>query len=248
MLMYGREPSSGICTSPMGHEVNEFPAVLQSKLAKLQDLVETHNAEAASRQKSHYDKTSSERHFIAGDIVWLSIPTAGKLDPRWDGRWHINSVKSPLTVEITDGEKTKTVHVNRVRHRRVPNDTSGNHPSDRRTHQTHQSWEAPTVDHLEIVWSSSQAGAHAISFRWVSISVRIPSWHGLDVYGVLWLIKQFSGIVPLGHYALHVMWMCGCVRGDECRRADNTSGDNWRHDLCTWHMHDQLEHSRTLIT
>ncbi|KAL5497535.1 hypothetical protein EMCRGX_G014021 [Ephydatia muelleri] len=54
MLMYGREPSSGICTSPMGHEVNEFPAVLQSKLAKLQDLVETHNAEAASRQKSHY--------------------------------------------------------------------------------------------------------------------------------------------------------------------------------------------------
>ena len=151
MLMYGREPSSGICTSPMGHEVNEFTAVLQSKLAKLQDLVETHNAEAASRQKSHYDKTSSERHFIAGDIVWLSIPTAGKLDPRWDGRWHINSVKSPLTVEITDGEKTKTVHVNRVRHRWVPNDTSGNHPSNRRTHQTHQSWEAPTVDHLEIV-------------------------------------------------------------------------------------------------
>ena len=48
MLMYGREPSSGICTSPMGHEVHEFPAVLQSKLAKLRDLVETHNAEAAS--------------------------------------------------------------------------------------------------------------------------------------------------------------------------------------------------------
>ena len=116
MLMYGREPSSGICTSPMGHEVHEFPAVLQSKLAKLRDLVETHNAEAASRQKSHYDKTSIERHFIADDRVWLSIPTAGKLDPCWDGRWHINSVKSSLTVEITDGKKTKIVHVNRVRY------------------------------------------------------------------------------------------------------------------------------------
>ena len=48
MLMYGREPSCGICTSPMGYEVNEFPAVLQSRLAKLRDLVKTHNAEAAS--------------------------------------------------------------------------------------------------------------------------------------------------------------------------------------------------------
>ena len=74
--------------------------------------MEAHNAEAACRQKSHYDKTSSERHFVAGDIVWLSIPTAGKLDPRWDGRWRIKSVKSLLTVEITDGEKTKIVHVN----------------------------------------------------------------------------------------------------------------------------------------
>ena len=60
-------------TSPVVHEANQFPAVLQSKLAKLQDLVEAHNAEAACRQKSHYDKTSSECHFVAGDIVWLSM-------------------------------------------------------------------------------------------------------------------------------------------------------------------------------
>ena len=39
MLMYGREPSSGFCTPIMGHEVNVFPAVLQSKL---QDLAKTH--------------------------------------------------------------------------------------------------------------------------------------------------------------------------------------------------------------
>ena len=35
MLMYGREPSSDFCTPPMGHEVNEFQTVLQSKLVKL---------------------------------------------------------------------------------------------------------------------------------------------------------------------------------------------------------------------
>ena len=110
------------------------------KLANLQDLVEAHNAEAACRQKSHYNKTFSERHFVASDIVWLSIPTAGKLDRHWDGRWHIKLVKSPLTVEITDGEKTKIVHVNRVRHRQVPNDTPSNHLS----HQgTYPSWESP---------------------------------------------------------------------------------------------------------
>ena len=79
-------------TSPVGHEVHQFPAVLQSKMAKLQDLVEARNAEAGNRQKAHYDKVSTERHFVAGDRIWLSIPTAGKLDPRWDGRWHIRSI------------------------------------------------------------------------------------------------------------------------------------------------------------
>ena len=53
-------------------------------------------------------------------------------------------------MEITDGKKTRVVHANQVRHRQVSNDTSGNHPLDQKTHQTHQSWEAPSVDHLEI--------------------------------------------------------------------------------------------------
>ena len=87
--MYEKEPSNCIFTSPLGHGANQYPAVLQSKLAKLQDLVEAHNAEAVRRQKSHYDITSTEHHFIASDIVWLSIPTAGKLYFHWDGKWRI---------------------------------------------------------------------------------------------------------------------------------------------------------------
>ena len=116
-------------------------------MAKLQDLVEARNAEAGNRQKAHYDKVSTERHFVAGDRIWLSIPTAGKLDPRWDGRWHIKAVKSPLNLEITDGEKTKVVHVNRVRHRQIPSDKPSKHLPPQGTQLR---WESPSIDHFEI--------------------------------------------------------------------------------------------------
>ncbi|KAL5484446.1 hypothetical protein EMCRGX_G020951 [Ephydatia muelleri] len=56
MLMYGREPSSGVLMQPSGYDVSDFSTVLQSKLSQLQDLVEEHNAEAAHRQKLYYDK------------------------------------------------------------------------------------------------------------------------------------------------------------------------------------------------
>ncbi|KAL5506156.1 hypothetical protein EMCRGX_G007739 [Ephydatia muelleri] len=53
----------------------------------------------------------------------------GKLDPHWDGRRSVRSVKTPLTVEITDGVKTKVVHVNRLRQRIVPDSTNMEEPS-----------------------------------------------------------------------------------------------------------------------
>ena len=51
------------------------------------------------------------RTFKAGDLVWLSIPTASKLDPHWEGGWKANSCKSPVTVEVFDGTRTLVVHV-----------------------------------------------------------------------------------------------------------------------------------------
>ena len=38
-------------------------------------------------------------------------------------------MKTPLTVEITDGVKTKVVHVNRLRQRIVPDSTNMEEPS-----------------------------------------------------------------------------------------------------------------------
>jgi len=54
-------------------------------------------AEKASAQKTLYDIHSTKYSFKAGDLVWLSQPTAGKLDPRWDGSWTVQSIHSPVT-------------------------------------------------------------------------------------------------------------------------------------------------------
>eukprot|EP00731_Ephydatia_muelleri_P002499 Em0001g2499a len=91
-----------------------------AKLADLQDLVEAHIVESAKHHKGAYDQKSAERRFNTGDLVWLSIPTAGKLDPRWEGKWKVKIMRSPVTMEITDGKRTKVVH-----------------------------WEAPLVEHLD---------------------------------------------------------------------------------------------------
>ena len=110
---------------------------MQEKLAELQDLVETNLAEAAARQKMMYDKHSTYRYFDVGDMVWLSVPTAGKLDPRWEGNWMISAVKSPVTIEITDGKRKKVVHVNRLHHRVQPGCDKGEKKRSALTHRHH---------------------------------------------------------------------------------------------------------------
>ena len=90
---------------------------LQAKLSQLMDFVEAHNTQASNQQKQYFDKHTLARTFSVGDPVWLFIPTAGKLDPRWDGKWIIQTVVSPTTYTIHDGLRTKTVHIDRLRQR-----------------------------------------------------------------------------------------------------------------------------------
>ena len=80
-LMYGRQPKSSTFSSFTGYDALHYRGILQAKLAELQDLVEAHIVEAAQCHKGIYDQNSAERSFKIGDLVWLSIPTAGKLDP-----------------------------------------------------------------------------------------------------------------------------------------------------------------------
>ena len=115
MMMYGRQPKHSDLLNPTAFNAQSYPAYLQDKLANLQDFVESNLAAAADQQKSSYDAHSSLRNFNIGDHVCLSVPTAGKLDPQWKGNWTIKSIKSPVNVEITDGQQSRVVHIDHVR-------------------------------------------------------------------------------------------------------------------------------------
>eukprot|EP00731_Ephydatia_muelleri_P005310 Em0002g1486a len=152
-LMYGRQPKSSTFSSFTGYDAMQYQETLQAKLAELQDLVEAHIVESAKRHKGAYDQKSAERRFKTGDLVWLSIPTAGKLDPRWEGKWKVKIMKSPVTMEITDGKRTKVVHVNRLQPRIQPSveeDVNSGVQHTQRVEPLHNvQWEAPLVEHLD---------------------------------------------------------------------------------------------------
>ena len=147
LLMYGRNPSSTPFSKSTAFDSLSYPAHLRAKLAELRDFVETNLAAAARNQKQAYDQHTSAPSFTVGDPVWLSVPTAGKLDPKWEGEWVIQSVKSPISMEIKHSRNTtKVVHTNRLRHRNVPSNATSPQ-SDPHTNVRDQQWEPPTIDH-----------------------------------------------------------------------------------------------------
>ena len=123
-LMFGRPPGIFDLPSHDAFNTGTYPYVLCSKLAQLQDIVKTNVAQASHRQQSYYDRATQPHQFHVGDPIWLSISTAGKLDPRWEGQWEIQSVKGAATYEISNGSRVRVVHVNRLRHRYQPLNTT----------------------------------------------------------------------------------------------------------------------------
>ena len=81
VLMFGRQPKCIDYSSPTAFDRDSYPAHLLATLAELRDLVESNLVHAAENQKTNYDQQSCCRTFRTGDLVWLSRPTAGKLDP-----------------------------------------------------------------------------------------------------------------------------------------------------------------------
>ena len=104
MLVYGRQPTQTGLPRATAFDPESYSAHLSTKLAELRDFVDTNLAAAAEHRKSTYDKHSMTWSFKIGDLVWLSIPTAKKLDPRWEGKWKVTSVRTPLSVETTNGK------------------------------------------------------------------------------------------------------------------------------------------------
>ena len=112
-LMFGRCAHKQPLHENTAHDVTSYQDQLRAKLAQLYDFVELNNVQASTHQKRHFDQSTQPRTFTVGDLVWLSVPTAGKLEPKWEGEWVIQSVQS----KINDGKRTKTVHINCLRPR-----------------------------------------------------------------------------------------------------------------------------------
>ena len=157
-LMFGREPHSAVFQLPVA--LNQPP--ISSILAKLQDLVEPNQQQT---RKCFMTVKALHRTFNVDDIAWLSVPTAGKLDPRWEGKWKITSLKSPTTVEISDGNQHKIVHINRLQHCLKPMETSRN------SLDTVQPWHPPQIEHFinEIPKVRQEIDSHQITIDRTSL-------------------------------------------------------------------------------
>lgn len=142
-LMFGRQPHSAVFESPCGFDPTSYQFHLRDKLAKLRDFVESNLVMSSANQKMFYDHRAHSRSFHVNDNVWLSIPTAGKLDPKWEGKWKITSLKSPVNVEIFDGKRRKVVHINRLQHRLQPMEASSH--CDVRSARP---WCPPQIEHF----------------------------------------------------------------------------------------------------
>ena len=105
--------------------------------------------EKVTAQTTSYDSHSTAtRFFNVGDLVWLSQPTAGKLNPRQDGSWIVKSIHSPVTLQITNGKLDKVVHINRLHHKIQPpcREAIYSHTSI----STDHTWTPPPITHIEL--------------------------------------------------------------------------------------------------
>ena len=82
ILMFGRQPHSAVFKASCEFQPMSYQFYLHDKLAKLKDFVESQLVMSSASQKMFYDYKSQLRSFNVNDNVWLSIPTAGKLDPK----------------------------------------------------------------------------------------------------------------------------------------------------------------------
>eukprot|EP00731_Ephydatia_muelleri_P023350 Em0015g933a len=164
VLLMGREPVLPITPSlggdeMKGHDPHSYEHTLQVRLAELRDLVECHIAQEAQRQKKSYDSSTKCRTFNVGDAVWLHVPTAGKLEAKWEGGWTVRRVLSPVNVDIehTTTARTRVVHVNRLQARIVREEVEAQ--GDKYEEHGVADWEAPQIEHLILPPQQEQSAA-----------------------------------------------------------------------------------------
>ena len=90
-LMFGRASQTNGLQPETAFEPESYQSHLKHKLAEIKDFVKTKVAISAKHQKENYDRQATDCSFRAGETVWQSIPNAGKLDPRWEKGWIVQS-------------------------------------------------------------------------------------------------------------------------------------------------------------
>lgn len=83
MLLYGKDPPNLRGLSQHAYNSLSHPATLQARLAEL--FTQTSHRQLLAKSHLMIDQHTSLPYFKQGQSVWLSVPTAGKLDPRWEG-------------------------------------------------------------------------------------------------------------------------------------------------------------------
>ena len=106
------QPHSAVFKAPCGFEPMPYKFHIHDKLAKLRDFVKSQLVISSASQKMLYNYRSQLCSFNVNDNICLSISMAGKLDPKWEDNWKITSLKSPITIDISDGKCYKVVHMN----------------------------------------------------------------------------------------------------------------------------------------
>ena len=112
LLVFGRIPKQFHFPPQLAYPAHH----LQAKLA---ELVESNLTAAVHNQKWSYDHHTEPPSFTVGNLMALS-PYSREAGSQVGGEWVFKSVKSPVSIEITNKRKTKVVHTNRLRHRHVP--------------------------------------------------------------------------------------------------------------------------------
>jgi len=163
--MFGRSPAVIPFQCPYKFDTTTHASHLQAKPQAIQDFVHTNLTKCAEQQKRQYDRHTFPRSFKPGDPVWLLVPIARKLQPRWDEKWIISKVKGPCNLELTDGHQSKVVHVNCVRHRIQPDQAKGHAITEQQPLQ----WNPPefllllVILHIATQYSEGQVAKQCVS-------------------------------------------------------------------------------------
>ncbi|KAL5477314.1 hypothetical protein EMCRGX_G024098 [Ephydatia muelleri] len=139
-MMFGRQPK--LPPSTNAFDAMTYSKSLCAKLDHLKDFVDTHLQQAAQHQKAAYDRHTKVRSFQVRAACLVVSSNSGKVGSQMGGKWKVTRMMSPVTVEISDGNRVRVVHVNRMQ----PRLQSGTMEQAEEGHR--KPWSPPQVDHF----------------------------------------------------------------------------------------------------